>query len=624
MNELLRTFSVVILILFTSYAFVGCEDTKQSRLHSTLSETDFNEKNIEKHYQSLPQNKQWGFIKSVIDSTYKNTTDVESWLLKKIALKKQDTTGLSVSVLKDINTIAFDKDYLKFTEKIARFTLSTPKNSAYSKVRVYAVASLSHLFNTSKENDSLKKYVDLLYHHIKTDTTKSLHLIYHANKANLESMNGDFFQAAVNYHKAIELTESFETIKKGTLYHNLATMYLDMNYLDKAKIYIDSSLHIITFEKYPTYLYNSLGIIQSKTKDYVQAEKTFQTIIQLAKEKQMTGLLAQSYANYANLKRRKGDFDDALHYIRLSDSLCNSMGIDFGVLINQINKSEVFYNQKKYEQAAAVMGSIEDDIKKYDLPEINKEYYGLSYQIYEALGNFDLSNAHFRIFSKYNEQITGDLPRSVISEWELSREREQINKLNFLVNKQKQQNYFYGFIISLLLLAFFIIYFFVKKKYFKFQEQLKLSEQKAAFELEMKSKELLTSSLKNISIQQSKSMIKEDLECVIKDLPVELKAKFNGLKTKLDTTTPDSFLLDFENRFVGIYESFYQKLKLISPDLTPNETIICAMLRLNYSSKEIAYLTNRTVRTIENNRSIIRKKLQLDADINLQQYLLNL
>jgi DNA-binding CsgD family transcriptional regulator len=82
--------------------------------------------------------------------------------------------------------------------------------------------------------------------------------------------------------------------------------------------------------------------------------------------------------------------------------------------------------------------------------------------------------------------------------------------------------------------------------------------------------------------------------------------------------------VDFENRFIGVYEVFYEKLKLITTDLTPNELILCAMLRLNYTSKEIAYLTNRTVRTIENSRSILRKKLQLNTEANLQQFIMSL
>jgi DNA-binding CsgD family transcriptional regulator len=81
---------------------------------------------------------------------------------------------------------------------------------------------------------------------------------------------------------------------------------------------------------------------------------------------------------------------------------------------------------------------------------------------------------------------------------------------------------------------------------------------------------------------------------------------------------------EFEARFIGVYEAFYQKIQTIAPDLTPNELRICAFMRLHISTKEIAYLTNRTIGTIDNTRSIIRKKLKLEENDSLQQFLINL
>jgi DNA-binding NarL/FixJ family response regulator len=47
-------------------------------------------------------------------------------------------------------------------------------------------------------------------------------------------------------------------------------------------------------------------------------------------------------------------------------------------------------------------------------------------------------------------------------------------------------------------------------------------------------------------------------------------------------------------------------------------------MRLNIPTKEIAILTNRTAGTVDNTRSIIRKKLKLEDETNLQDYLLKL
>ena len=93
---------------------------------------------------------------------------------------------------------------------------------------------------------------------------------------------------------------------------------------------------------------------------------------------------------------------------------------------------------------------------------------------------------------------------------------------------------------------------------------------------------------------------------------------------KLKSGRESNFLDEFEMRFKGVYESFYQKLSKQAPDLTPNDLRICAFIRLNISSKDIARLTGKTLGTIDNNKTVIRKKLNLSSDNNLQKYLLNL
>ena len=80
-------------------------------------------------------------------------------------------------------------------------------------------------------------------------------------------------------------------------------------------------------------------------------------------------------------------------------------------------------------------------------------------------------------------------------------------------------------------------------------------------------------------------------------------------------------LQEFNLRFTQVYDDFYKKLLEKAPNLTKGELNVCALIRLNFSSKEIALLTNRTVGTVENIRISIRKKLNLSPEVNLQQEL---
>ncbi|MES2265339.1 MAG: triple tyrosine motif-containing protein [Bacteroidota bacterium] len=80
----------------------------------------------------------------------------------------------------------------------------------------------------------------------------------------------------------------------------------------------------------------------------------------------------------------------------------------------------------------------------------------------------------------------------------------------------------------------------------------------------------------------------------------------------------------FENSFNEAHENFFKKLKQGHPDLVPNDLKLCAYLRMNMSSKEMASLLNISLRGVEIRRYRLRKKLNLEHDKNLVEFLIEL
>lgn len=78
----------------------------------------------------------------------------------------------------------------------------------------------------------------------------------------------------------------------------------------------------------------------------------------------------------------------------------------------------------------------------------------------------------------------------------------------------------------------------------------------------------------------------------------------------------------FENSFNEAHENFFKRLKSDYPELVPNDLKLCAYLRMNMSSKEIASLLNITTRGVEIRRYRLRKKLNLPAGKNLAEFLM--
>lgn len=80
----------------------------------------------------------------------------------------------------------------------------------------------------------------------------------------------------------------------------------------------------------------------------------------------------------------------------------------------------------------------------------------------------------------------------------------------------------------------------------------------------------------------------------------------------------------FEEQFEKLHIDFVQRLSERHPSLTPTELKVCALLRLNLASKEIANLLCVTVRCAETHRYNIRRKLQIPAKTNLTTFFTNL
>ncbi|MDB5154400.1 MAG: transcriptional regulator [Mucilaginibacter sp.] len=80
----------------------------------------------------------------------------------------------------------------------------------------------------------------------------------------------------------------------------------------------------------------------------------------------------------------------------------------------------------------------------------------------------------------------------------------------------------------------------------------------------------------------------------------------------------------FESSFNEAHESFFKKLKAQHPDLVPNDLKLCAYLRMNMNSKEMASLLNISLRGVEIRRYRLRKKLNLGHDKNLVEFLMEL
>ncbi|APD05963.1 hypothetical protein UJ101_00416 [Flavobacteriaceae bacterium UJ101] len=77
----------------------------------------------------------------------------------------------------------------------------------------------------------------------------------------------------------------------------------------------------------------------------------------------------------------------------------------------------------------------------------------------------------------------------------------------------------------------------------------------------------------------------------------------------------------FEMNFDKTHDSFFKKLHEKHPSLTTKDLRTCAFLKMNLTSKEIASLLGINSSSVDVSRSRLRKKMHLDREDNLSEYL---
>jgi len=160
----------------------------------------------------------------------------------------------------------------------------------------------------------------------------------------------------------------------------------------------------------------------------------------------------------------------------------------------------------------------------------------------------------------------------------------------------------------------------------KERELIQLRNENLQADLSYKSSELASSTMaiikKNEFLMEMKDMLKIQKEQLGTRYPDKY---YDNLVKKIDNnmSSHDDWKV-FETNFERAHEQFMKSLTDNFDDLTPSDLRLCAFLRMNLSSKEIAPLLGISVRGVENHRYRLRKKLNLEADDNLTDYIIRL
>ena len=153
-----------------------------------------------------------------------------------------------------------------------------------------------------------------------------------------------------------------------------------------------------------------------------------------------------------------------------------------------------------------------------------------------------------------------------------------------------------------------------------------LEDEKVQIELQSKQNELMLSRMnvvrKNEMLQEIKKTAVSLNNSLSEDNLPNIKRKMVRLIGQIDTNIEhDDDLEAFKGDFDAVHSGFLKILSERFPQLTHKDKMLCAYLKMNMMSKEIAPLLNISVRGVEISRYRLRKKLGLSDKENLTEFL---
>ncbi len=156
------------------------------------------------------------------------------------------------------------------------------------------------------------------------------------------------------------------------------------------------------------------------------------------------------------------------------------------------------------------------------------------------------------------------------------------------------------------------------------QEIIQLEKEKFQLQIQAKNQELAGNTMHLVQKSEMLQKIKEDIQKITKTVSdTPLKKQLEQIIKNITTDERlDADWEQFAKHFDQVHSQFLQKVSTQYPQLTVKDHRLCAYLRMNLSSKEMASLMNISVRSVEVARYRLRKKLALGSDVNLVEFML--
>jgi tetratricopeptide (TPR) repeat protein/DNA-binding CsgD family transcriptional regulator len=479
------------------------------------------------------------------------------------------------------------------------------------------------------------------------------------------SLKGSLLESRNNYSSALQSfieslnlnSELGKTSEVAYLHFRVANLYKTLGNYEKALEHCYSGLRI--YEKNDdtrgvANIYRVMGSIYKYKMEYDKSLYYYFNGLELNEKSGYLQGAANSYNNIGIVYLLNGDHDKALDFYKKSLGMNRALDNDSEIAINLGNIGTVYlemneldsawlYFNKLYEAALALnnMRRIASSFQAFGDYYLKKKEYGMasdyyqkSYQLARELGILETSKNLLLSLSQLSEEVLDHIQalvyfKSYINLRDSLLNRETLQRLEHLeieyayekersehlLQEEKDRLFMllvFGvlFLSSLFLLLIFMSQRIKLKRKNLYQKKLEFEKQQLQYNVDLKDKEMFS---KAISLAEKTEFL-NDISRRLKKVATNPSDETRTIKRiikDLEFNASTKIWDEFEYSFLNIHPGFFDSLESRYSNLTPNEKRLCAFLRLNLSTKDIANITRQSNHSLTVARTRLRKKLGL-------------
>lgn len=456
---------------------------------------------------------------------------------------------------------------------------------------------------------------------------------------------GDLAKSLTLYKSAIKYAEHMNKTKElADLYNNVFSIYYKKHNYTNAKDLLKASLDISLDIKDTTRIrriYNNSALVEYELHNYSEALRLIDKAMQYTSISDNIPI-SLILTNKAEIYFKMGKLDLACQTLTEALKKQNNKITEMTIQ-TALNYALVKACMGDAQNVRKIINKLHNSIYTLSLPTKENAYKELS-EINFTIGD-SISGFHYmQKGMELSDSLSKINNEAQLQQLIVAYDTERLKKQNDLLNQQiKTRNIIvFATVFVLLLITIFSVVLYRSMKRDKYKSKL-IAKQKERLlmmekkEYERNKKEMsikldhknrqLTSYTINLSATNAfhKKMEKKinSIELALSQgkpleyITEELKETKNEL-SHYDTQAVDK---DFRIYFEEVHPCYLKNLSKSYPNLSDNDLRMCAYLFLGMSTKEIAALTFREVRSIESSRNRLRKKLNLPAETNLKDFL---